>query len=254
MLPEDAKVEEIRAEMKDGVLHVIIPKDDTKKKHVKEIKPVTPTPIQTIPTPPHTDLIPPHTDHIPPPTDTTHSPLNLTFRPVVKPASIGTILGLAASRHWHIHQLDFICISLHVSATHIIRITCVIFDVPSMAINRPKGPSTKGLPNMLFLWFSAHTGGFFLFHLSSCTDTTTFISLPPTPLRVYSSLKRNMHKRYLSGYTCINNPVETIHKLDTIGPLVLNLSFLSCFSVLSGTSHSPLHTLPCSSTNLYLHT
>ncbi|KAL4559934.1 hypothetical protein LXL04_032080 [Taraxacum kok-saghyz] len=38
MLPEDAKVEEIRAEMKDGVLHVIIPKDDTKKKHVKEVK------------------------------------------------------------------------------------------------------------------------------------------------------------------------------------------------------------------------
>ncbi|KAI3737574.1 hypothetical protein L2E82_27581 [Cichorium intybus] len=38
MLPEDAKVEEIRAEMKDGVLHVIIPKDDTKKKQVKEVK------------------------------------------------------------------------------------------------------------------------------------------------------------------------------------------------------------------------
>ncbi|PWA64637.1 HSP20-like chaperone [Artemisia annua] len=37
MLPEDAKVEEIKAEMKDGVLHVIIPKDVTKKKHVKEI-------------------------------------------------------------------------------------------------------------------------------------------------------------------------------------------------------------------------
>lgn len=38
MLPEDAKVEEITAEMKDGVLHVIIPKDETKKKHVKEVK------------------------------------------------------------------------------------------------------------------------------------------------------------------------------------------------------------------------
>ncbi|CAH1418918.1 unnamed protein product [Lactuca virosa] len=38
MLPEDAKVEEIKAEMKDGVLHVIIPKDDTKKKNVKEVK------------------------------------------------------------------------------------------------------------------------------------------------------------------------------------------------------------------------
>lgn len=37
MLPEDAKVEEITAEMKDGVLHVIIPKDETKKKQIKEV-------------------------------------------------------------------------------------------------------------------------------------------------------------------------------------------------------------------------
>ncbi|KAJ9559584.1 hypothetical protein OSB04_004744 [Centaurea solstitialis] len=35
-LPEDAKVEEITAEMKDGVLNVIIPKDETKKKQIKE--------------------------------------------------------------------------------------------------------------------------------------------------------------------------------------------------------------------------
>ncbi|KAJ0929501.1 putative small heat shock protein HSP20 [Helianthus annuus] len=37
MLPEDAKVEEIKAEMKDGVLHVVIPKDETKKKQIKEV-------------------------------------------------------------------------------------------------------------------------------------------------------------------------------------------------------------------------
>ncbi|KAD4585396.1 hypothetical protein E3N88_22997 [Mikania micrantha] len=37
MLPEDAKVEEIKAEMKDGVLHVIIPKDENKKKNIKEV-------------------------------------------------------------------------------------------------------------------------------------------------------------------------------------------------------------------------
>ncbi|KAJ0595344.1 putative small heat shock protein HSP20 [Helianthus annuus] len=37
MLPEDAKVEEIKAEMKDGVLHVLIPKDETKKKQIKEV-------------------------------------------------------------------------------------------------------------------------------------------------------------------------------------------------------------------------
>ncbi|KAI3684299.1 hypothetical protein L6452_33520 [Arctium lappa] len=37
-LPEDAKVEEITAEMKDGVLHVVIPKDETKKKQIKEIQ------------------------------------------------------------------------------------------------------------------------------------------------------------------------------------------------------------------------
>ncbi|KAK1436806.1 hypothetical protein QVD17_02589 [Tagetes erecta] len=37
MLPEDAKVEEIKAEMKDGVLHVVIPKDETKKKEIKEV-------------------------------------------------------------------------------------------------------------------------------------------------------------------------------------------------------------------------
>ncbi|GKC97859.1 26.5 kDa heat shock protein, mitochondrial-like protein [Tanacetum coccineum] len=37
MLHEDAKVDEIKAEIKDGVLHVIILKDATKKQHVKEI-------------------------------------------------------------------------------------------------------------------------------------------------------------------------------------------------------------------------
>ncbi|KAJ0579465.1 putative small heat shock protein HSP20 [Helianthus annuus] len=37
MMPEDAKVEEIKAEMKDGVLHVVIPKDETKKKQIKEV-------------------------------------------------------------------------------------------------------------------------------------------------------------------------------------------------------------------------
>ncbi|KAL8232349.1 hypothetical protein R6Q57_002127 [Mikania cordata] len=37
MLPEDAKVEEITAEIKDGVLHVIIPKDENKKKNIKEV-------------------------------------------------------------------------------------------------------------------------------------------------------------------------------------------------------------------------
>nr|XP_043638506.1 26.5 kDa heat shock protein, mitochondrial [Erigeron canadensis] len=37
MLPEDAKVEDIKAEMKDGMLHVVIPKDKTKKKHIKEV-------------------------------------------------------------------------------------------------------------------------------------------------------------------------------------------------------------------------
>ncbi|XP_071696733.1 uncharacterized protein [Rutidosis leptorrhynchoides] len=29
-----------------------------------------------------------------------------TFNPVVKPASIRTVLSLAVSRHWHVHQLD----------------------------------------------------------------------------------------------------------------------------------------------------
>ncbi|MFS7950672.1 putative small heat shock protein HSP20 [Helianthus anomalus] len=37
MMLEDEKVEEIKAEMKDGVLHVVIPKDETKKKQVKEV-------------------------------------------------------------------------------------------------------------------------------------------------------------------------------------------------------------------------
>ncbi|KVH98002.1 Alpha crystallin/Hsp20 domain-containing protein, partial [Cynara cardunculus var. scolymus] len=38
-LPEDAKVEEITAEMKNGVLHLIIPKDETKKKDIiKEVQ------------------------------------------------------------------------------------------------------------------------------------------------------------------------------------------------------------------------
>ncbi|GMQ08937.1 hypothetical protein CsSME_00052466 [Camellia sinensis var. sinensis] len=37
MLPEDAKVDEIKAEMKDGVLTITIPRTETPKKDVKEI-------------------------------------------------------------------------------------------------------------------------------------------------------------------------------------------------------------------------
>nr|XP_027121387.1 26.5 kDa heat shock protein, mitochondrial-like [Coffea arabica] len=37
LLPDDAKVDEIRAEMKDGVLTVVIPRTDRPKKDVKEI-------------------------------------------------------------------------------------------------------------------------------------------------------------------------------------------------------------------------
>ncbi|KAG5572584.1 hypothetical protein H5410_062350 [Solanum commersonii] len=38
VLPEDAKVDEIKAEMKDGVLTITIPKSDKPKKDVKEIE------------------------------------------------------------------------------------------------------------------------------------------------------------------------------------------------------------------------
>ncbi|XP_057460041.1 26.5 kDa heat shock protein, mitochondrial-like isoform X1 [Actinidia eriantha] len=38
LLPEDAKVDEIKAEMKDGVLNIVIPKSETPKKDVKKIK------------------------------------------------------------------------------------------------------------------------------------------------------------------------------------------------------------------------
>ncbi|XP_059640865.1 26.5 kDa heat shock protein, mitochondrial [Cornus florida] len=38
ILPEDAKVDEIKAEMKDGVLLITIPKSEEKKKDVKEVQ------------------------------------------------------------------------------------------------------------------------------------------------------------------------------------------------------------------------
>ncbi|KAL2234707.1 26.5 kDa heat shock protein, mitochondrial [Sesamum indicum] len=38
LLPEDAKVDEIKAEIKDGVLSIVIPKTERAKKDVKEIK------------------------------------------------------------------------------------------------------------------------------------------------------------------------------------------------------------------------
>lgn len=38
ILPEDAKSDEIKAEMKDGVLTIIIPRTETPKKDVKEVQ------------------------------------------------------------------------------------------------------------------------------------------------------------------------------------------------------------------------
>ncbi|KAI3463406.1 hypothetical protein Pfo_020069 [Paulownia fortunei] len=38
LLPDDAKVDEIKAEMKDGVLHIVIPKTEGAKKDVKEVQ------------------------------------------------------------------------------------------------------------------------------------------------------------------------------------------------------------------------
>lgn len=38
LLPEDAKVEEIRAELKDGILTLTIPRSEIKKKDVKEVE------------------------------------------------------------------------------------------------------------------------------------------------------------------------------------------------------------------------
>lgn len=38
ILPEDAKPDEIKAEMKDGVLTIIIPRTETPKKDVKEVQ------------------------------------------------------------------------------------------------------------------------------------------------------------------------------------------------------------------------
>lgn len=37
-LPDDAKVDEIKAEMKDGVLNIVIPKNEKANKDVKEVK------------------------------------------------------------------------------------------------------------------------------------------------------------------------------------------------------------------------
>lgn len=38
VLPEDAKVDEIKAEMKDGVLNIVIPKTEGAKKDAKEVQ------------------------------------------------------------------------------------------------------------------------------------------------------------------------------------------------------------------------
>ncbi|GJS46116.1 ribonuclease H-like domain-containing protein [Tanacetum coccineum] len=43
-----------------------------------------------------------------------------TFSPVVKPAAIQTILSLAASRHWHVHQLDVKNAFLHGDLSEIV--------------------------------------------------------------------------------------------------------------------------------------
>ncbi|TKY49464.1 17.8 kDa class I heat shock protein [Spatholobus suberectus] len=37
-LPENANVDDVKASMRDGVLTITVPKDETKKKHKKEVK------------------------------------------------------------------------------------------------------------------------------------------------------------------------------------------------------------------------
>ncbi|GJR97777.1 ribonuclease H-like domain-containing protein [Tanacetum coccineum] len=81
-----------------------------------------------------------------------------TFSPVVKPGTIRTVLSLAASRHWHVHQLEVqnvflhgdlsetvLCISLRDFGTLLILTMFVYFSGHFMGSSKPHGPGFRDL-------------------------------------------------------------------------------------------------------------
>ncbi|KAJ9560828.1 hypothetical protein OSB04_005988 [Centaurea solstitialis] len=154
-----------------------------------------------------------------------------TFSPVVKPATIRTVLSIAVSQHWPIHHLDVknaflhvhlqdpsTCISHRVSMIHDIRIMFATFGALFMALNRPPSvvPPVCTIISQLGHEFAMTDLGalnYFLGISASRSSTGLFLSQQQYATQI-------LERANMLNCNPARTPIESAHKLGADGPPV----------------------------------